>query len=113
RQQAALPDNVLLYHISGPLFFATVERTLDRTAFLRNNIDTLIFDMQLVPLIDMTGLVAIKNLLTSDALKGKRVVLCARADILQKIMQKLAHEPHLSVQTAASVDAALKALLPA
>lgn len=107
---AKLPPNVMVYHIYGPLFFATVERTLDRTAFLRRRIDTVILDMQHVPLIDMTGLVAIRNLLTSDALSGKRIIFCARPEVLSKIMQKLAHEPQLKVETAPSVDMALAAL---
>lgn len=107
---AGIPPNVLVYHISGPLFFATVERTLDRTAFLRHRIDTLVFDMKHVPLIDISGLVALKNLLLSDALKGKDIVLCARPEILCKIMHKLEGEGGLRVRTAESVDEAL--LLP-
>lgn len=104
---AKLPPNVMVYHIYGPLFFATVERTLDRTAFLRNRIDTIILDMQHVPLIDMTGLVAIKNLMTSDALLGKRVIFCGKEEVLAKILQKLSHEPSLKVETAPSVEAAV------
>ncbi|MDE3015809.1 MAG: STAS domain-containing protein [Pseudomonadota bacterium] len=111
-EAGSLPPNVLLYRISGPLFFATVERTLDRTAFLRNHIDTLIFDLREVPLIDMTGLVALKNLLTGDALSGKKVVLCGRPDILHKIMQKLASEKQINVRMAASVEEALAGLTP-
>lgn len=110
---APLPANVLLYRIAGPLFFATVERVLDRTAFLRQRIDTLIIDMQQVPLIDMTGLVAMKNLLLSDALAGRRVILCARPEIAKQIMQKLSMEPHsLDVQTAGGVEEALALLDP-
>lgn len=107
----ALPANVMVYRISGPLFFGTVERTLDRTAFLRSRIDTLILDMQQVPLVDITGMVGIKNLLLSDALAGRRVIICARPDIASKILQKLAGEPHTAnVSTAASVDEALKTI---
>lgn len=109
-QDTKLPPNVLVYRISGPLFFATVERVLDRTAFLRNRIDTIILDMERVPLIDMTGLVAIKNLLMSDALQGKHVVLCARQEILARIQQKLAAESPRRIATAASVDEALAAM---
>ena len=101
-----LPANVMLYHMSGPLFFATVERTLDRTAFLRSRIDTLIIDMLQVPLIDMSGLVGVKNLLTSDVLTGKRIILCAKQDILSKILQKMAGEGVI-VETATSVDEAI------
>lgn len=107
-----LPPNVMVYHISGPLFFATVERTLDRTAFLRNRIDTLVLDLQQVPLVDMSGLVALKNLLMSDVLVGKRIIICAKPDILSKIMQKLAGENITHIKTAASVDAALAQISP-
>ncbi len=105
-----IPSNVMVFHISGPLFFATVERVLDRTSFLRRRIDTLILDMEHVPLIDMTGLVAVKNLLLSDALSGKRVILCAAPDILDKIRQKMAHEKHIDITTAPNVSEALKKL---
>ncbi len=107
---AKLPPNVMVYQITGPLFFATVERTLDRTAFLRRAIDTLILDMQQVPLIDMTGLVALKNLLASDALLGKRILLCAKPDIREKIARKLAGETGLNVQLTGTIDEALALL---
>lgn len=103
-----IPPNVMVFHISGPLFFATVERVIDRTSFLRRRIDTLILDMEHVPLIDMTGLVAVKNLLTSDALSGKQIMLCASHDILEKILQKLANETRLKISTAPNVAEALK-----
>lgn len=102
-----LPPNVMVYHISGPLFFASVERVLDRTAFLRHKIDTFIFDMQHVPLVDMSGLIAIKNLFTSEPLAGKRIYICARPEITGKIMQKLADAPQLDVRGAVDVRAAL------
>jgi sulfate permease, SulP family len=108
---AELPANVLIYRISGPLFFASVERALDRTAFLRSRIDTLILDLHQVPFIDMTGLVAMKNLLTADSLAGKQVILCAKPAILDKVMQKLSVEKHrLNLRAAASIDEALNML---
>lgn len=107
---ARIPPNVLVYHIVGPLFFATVERALDRTSFLRRRIDTLIVDMQQVPLVDMTGLVAIKNLLAGDALSGKTVIICGKPGILHKIKQKIADAPHLNVHWALSVEEALGSL---
>jgi sulfate permease, SulP family len=110
--QSKLPSNVLVYHISGPLFFATVERALDRTSFMRRNIDTLILDMQHVPLIDMTGLVALKNLLVGDTLADKQIVLCARPDVLAMIQHKLAHEPHAYIRTAQTMQGALAMVTP-
>jgi SulP family sulfate permease len=37
-----LPDDVMVYHINGSLFFGTVEKALDRTGFIRDYIKTLI-----------------------------------------------------------------------
>lgn len=106
-QAGAIPANVMVYHISGPLFFATVERAFDRTAFLRHRVDTLILDMVHVPLIDMTGLVALKMLVTSDVLAGKQIIICARPDIISMVLQKLSHEKGLHVKTAHDVNDAL------
>jgi SulP family sulfate permease len=105
----ALPENVMITHISGPLFFATVERVLDRTSFLRSRIDTLILDLQQVPLIDMSGLVAMKQLLTSDTLARKTVYLCAKPDLLAKLTLKLADVPHPNIHLVNSVETAITA----
>ncbi len=106
----AIPPNALLYRITGPVFFGSIERAFDRTAFLRKNIDTLLLDMEHVPLIDMSGMVAMKNLLESDALAGKRVILCGKAEITGRILQKLAHSHALRVSAAPNVYAALQSL---
>jgi SulP family sulfate permease len=84
-----LPDNVIIYRIDGPLFFGTVEKAYDRYNFVHDHVDTLIIDMERVPLIDMTGLVAMKSMLTSIAREGRTVILCGRRDITDQIMLKI------------------------
>jgi SulP family sulfate permease len=109
KDNLALPPGVLLYHINGPLFFASVERVLDRTVFLRRNVHTLILDMEHVPLIDMTGLVALKTLLLSDSMHEKRILLCAHENVRRPIQQKLTGSNSV-VECVPSVDAALALL---
>lgn len=84
-----LPDDVMIYHITGVLFFGTVENAFDRSGFISDHIKTLIIDMENVPLIDMTGLVAMKTAIIDITGKNCRIILCGQPEITDKIMQKL------------------------
>ena len=108
-ERQSLPANVMLYHIHGPLFFATVERVLDRTSFLRRSIDTLIFDMVHVPLIDITGQMAMRQLLDSPSLAGKTIYICANAEISARLRHTLEKTPHARLVFCPSVNDALEA----
>jgi len=84
-----LPDDVMVYHINGLVFFGTVEHALERVGFVQGNIRTLIIDMEDVPLIDMTGLVAMKGMILDVQSKNRTIILCGRPEITEKILQKL------------------------
>jgi SulP family sulfate permease len=84
-----VPEHVMIFRIDGPLFFGTVEKAYDRYNFIHDHVNTLIIDMDRVPLIDMTGLVAMKSMLTSIAREGRGVILYGRQDITGPIMQKI------------------------
>lgn len=89
RSDIAVPEHVMIYRIDGPLFFGTVEKTFDRYRFVHDHIDTLLIDMEHVPLIDMTGLVAMKTMLTGIAREGRRIILCGKRDITDRILHKI------------------------
>lgn len=110
RGQAAipLPERVMVYRITGPLFFGTVEKAFDRYSFIHDHVDTLLIDMENVPLIDMSGLVAMKSMLVSIAREGRTIILCGKDDVTGRILRKIAGTdaaPH--VKAAASVAGAL------
>jgi sulfate permease, SulP family len=84
-----LPDEVMVYHINGPLFFGTAEKALDCMDIIGDTITTLIIDMENVPLIDMTGLVAMKTMMLDVLAKNKRIILCGNREITGKICRKL------------------------
>jgi SulP family sulfate permease len=88
-----LPDDVMVYRIDGPLFFGTVEKAYDSYTFAHDHIRTLIIDMRNVPLIDMTGLVAMKSMLAAIAREGRQVILCGRHDITGPILHKISGHP--------------------
>jgi SulP family sulfate permease len=107
----ALPDNVMIYHIDGPLFFGTVEKAFERYRFVHDHVDRLIIDMERVPLIDMTGLVAMKSMLSGIAREGRQVYLCGRWEITNRILHKLSGQSIRSqVKTAATLSEALEAI---
>lgn len=105
-----LPDNVMVYRIDGPLFFGTVEKAYDRYQFVHDHIHTLVIDMEHVPLIDMTGLVAMKSMLNTIAREGRVIILCGKKEITDKIMQKISGTPivRTHISTATSVKEAIQ-----
>ncbi|MCB2081230.1 MAG: STAS domain-containing protein [Rickettsiales bacterium] len=85
-----LPKGTMLYRIRGPLFFGTIEKAFDRYRFTHDYINRFILDIRDVPFIDMTGLVAIKSLLTSIAHEERQVyILCNTEEVLNKIQKKI------------------------
>lgn len=85
-----LPPGVLVYRIRGPLFFGTIEKAFDRYNFIHDHIKNFIVDISDVPFVDMTGLVAIKSMLTSIANEERAVhIVCKTPAITRKIRQKI------------------------
>lgn len=101
-----LPEDVLVYHINGALFFATVEKALDRAMFIQGHINTLILDMESVPLIDMSGLVAMKTLILDMQKKDVRIILCGQPAVTDRILAKLPDEVTNALRAVATLDQA-------
>lgn len=60
---AAVPDGVRLYQIAGPMFFGAAKSAMEQLRIVGDSVHTYILDMQLVPTIDATGLVALESVL--------------------------------------------------
>ena len=72
----ALPADILVYDIEGPLFFGAVEN-LER-ALLSTHTDpkTLVIRLRLVPFMDITGIQTLENVIAKLARRGIQVVIC-------------------------------------
>ncbi len=70
-----LPPGVLFYDIAGPLFFGAAEKALGSFAAIDRNIHTVIVDLEDVPAVDATGLVALESIVTELNGQGIKVVL--------------------------------------
>ncbi|NLY12860.1 MAG: C4-dicarboxylic acid transporter DauA [Gammaproteobacteria bacterium] len=58
-----LPDSVTVYAIRGPLFFGAAEKALSVLRKFNPEIRVVIIDMRAVPMLDMTALAALSNVL--------------------------------------------------
>lgn len=103
-----LPDNVMVYKINGPLFFGTVEKAFESYNFIHDHVEKLIIDMENVPMIDMTGLVAMKAMLTSIARDGREIILCGNEEITSSILKQISIPTTAYVKTVASLKDAIK-----
>jgi len=85
-----LPQGVMYYSISGPLFFGSIEKAFDRYHFTHDYVNSLLLDLRNVPFIDMTGLVALRTMLEAIAHEERRVYIIINNDaMLARIQKKL------------------------
>jgi len=70
-----LPEQVMPYVIRGPLFFGVAEKALSVLRRLNPQVKVVIVEISAVPLLDMTALAAIENLLGDYRRQGIGLVL--------------------------------------
>lgn len=68
-----IPDDVLIYKISGPLFFGAAEKSISMVDNIIKNINRVIFIMDTVPSMDISGFIALKNTIENLQTKKKQV----------------------------------------
>ena len=58
---SGLPPGVIFYDVAGPLFFGAAQKALDALTIIDGDVHTVIIDLEDVPAIDVTGLVALSS----------------------------------------------------
>jgi SulP family sulfate permease len=56
----SFPTGLVLYEISGPLFFGAAQKAMTALRAVRSEVRVVVFDLREVPLLDATGLVALE-----------------------------------------------------
>ena len=81
-----IPENISIYDINGPMFFGAAQNALK--TLLNSNEDTIvvILNMQNVPMIDMTGMVALKSIVDNFKRKDKKLIF---SGLNTRILKKL------------------------
>jgi sulfate permease, SulP family len=70
-----LPVGVVLYEISGPLFFGAAQKAMSALETVEHGVKVVILDMANVPAIDATGLVALESAIERLNNDGVKVIL--------------------------------------
>lgn len=104
------PPGVMVYSISGPLFFGTAEKALERTGFLEGNVHTMIIDISRVPLVDVTAMHTLENIVGRLHKRGVRTILCAKSQVIHSFTHELTHSLPTDFSTASSIAEALASL---
>lgn len=105
-----LKPGTMIYRIEGPLFFGSINKTLEGADYIEDDIKKLIVDLTHVPMIDVTGMLGMKTFLMSVIHDGREVYLCGERDVTGRIRRKIAGEPFARhVHIMHTVHEALKA----
>ena len=83
-----LPESVVKYSISGPLFFGAAERALSTLRRITPGMRVVMINMHAVPIIDMTALVALSNVIVGYHKQDISVVFVGVERRVQRKMQK-------------------------
>ncbi len=70
-----LPPGVVFYDVAGPMFFGAAQKALDALSVVGDGVHTVIMDLEDVPAMDATGLVALESAVARLNQGGVKVVL--------------------------------------
>jgi SulP family sulfate permease len=108
----ALPDEVAVYDVNGPLFFGAAEKAMTVLHRVDPNIRTVIIDMVDVPSMDGTAIVALESLIDQMRKQGTRLILVGlKARIIVKLRRAGLHKVAGSLTYCQDMEQAAKVAL--
>jgi SulP family sulfate permease len=108
-QRAELPPGVEVYQVSGPLFFAVANRLDDVLNQFPRAPRVFILRLRLVPLIDASGVTALRQLIRRCSRAGTRVILSGLRDQPREILRQMGLTPDgVDLQFARDYEEALR-----
>ncbi|TCV94644.1 SulP family sulfate permease [Luteibacter rhizovicinus] len=93
-QRARLPPGVEVFQISGPLFFGAANRLDDLLDQFQKATRVFILRMRLVPIIDASGVHALKTLLERCRRRGIVLIVSGLQPQPQRVIRAMALHPH-------------------
>ena len=111
---AHLPPDVVVYEITGPLFFGAIENIRRPLLEIRPHPKTLIIRLDRVPFIDLTGIHTLSETIQELRKKGVSVVLCeANERVREKLLRAGLLEANNDMSCNRSLGEALARFTPA
>ena len=83
-----LPESVIKYTITGPLFFGAAERALSTLRRMTPGLRIVVINIHAVPIIDMTALVALSNVISDYHKQGISIIFVGAEAKVERKMQK-------------------------
>ena len=83
---AGLPPDVRYYEVAGPLFFGAAERAMTALRNHDRKVRTVLLDLSAVPTIDITGLVALEEVIDDLNEAGILVALCGAQPNVRRVL---------------------------
>jgi sulfate permease, SulP family len=112
-QRAIVPRDVEVYQVSGPLFFAVANRLDEVLDQFPTPPRAFILRLELVPLIDASGVTALRQLVRRCGQRGTRVILSGLQRQPLSILAQMQLQPDgKQLQFAESFDAAVRLAMP-
>ncbi len=84
---ATPPEGVIVYDINGPLFFGAAERAMGAIRAIGADVKVVVFRMDQVSMVDVTGLVALETVLDELERHGIKVVLVGVRDAAREMFR--------------------------
>lgn len=102
-----LPEGVIIYDLSGPLFFGAADRALHAIRAIGEEVRVIIFRMEQVPSADVTGLVAMEGVLREMSRQSIKAIFVGLQGQTREVFERggLREKPDEVAFCATMVDA--------
>lgn len=108
-----VPEDMAIYDINGPMFFGAAQSALRTLIDSKENIHVVILNMENVPMIDMTGLVAFKSIVDNFKAKDKKLIICGlKPRFIQKFKKVGIEFDNINLKQASNVTSAIDLVTP-
>ena len=84
-----IPNDVAIYDINGPMFFGAAQRALKTLLDTKNDIKTVIVNLENVSMMDMTALVAFKSIIENFEKNDKNLIIVGANLRISKKFEKM------------------------
>ncbi len=88
-----MPEGVVIYDLVGALFFGATERAMGAIRAIGGEVRVIVFRMEQVPTVDVTGIVAMEGVLEEMARQGIKVILVGLRPSVRQVFEKAGIRP--------------------
>lgn len=108
----AVPDDVIVYTIDGPFFFGAIQQFEAALEHTHTEPRALVISLKRVPFIDLTGLIALKDVIEKSHKHGVTVILCCANELVAGKIQRAGLAKDLPLAASTPLPEALATIDP-